>query len=572
MGGGFSPASLFAAGEAGVWYDPTDFSTMFQDAAGTTPVTAVEQPVGLLLDKSKGLALGAELVTNGDFASGTSGWSAGFGTTTSTLTVPSGAGLLTVVSPDTTPRYGRAITGLTVGTFYRISCDTFSSSGTGDKYIGWTSLANLTGGEAWFQNQTTPRYYPATATTMYVWFGFNGGAAGATITIDNITVKALPGNHASQSTAASRPVLSARVNLLERSNEFSTSPWAIVPGGLTLAQGVSPPFGSANAWTITEAVNTSFHGVFQPRTLSVTGHTFSCYLKAGERTWCRLSYDGGGNKNAWFNLSTGTVGTVNAGLTAAISSAGSGWYLCSISFTGAASGSTAVGPATGDNGSDAYLGNGTSRVYIFGADLRVTNDGVGLPPYQRIAAATDYDTNGFPLYLAFDGVDDSLATGSIDFSATDKATYWVGARKLSGSGPQYLMELGTGIAENAFNIVAPPSLDAAAYDFRVATHQRQTLGSYASPVSNVLSVQQNLAGASAAAQTVARINSIQLSLTGTNVGTGNFINAPIHIGRRAGASGPFNGRLHQLIVRGAQSSTAQIASTELFINAKTEAY
>ena len=49
---GFSPASLFAAGEQGVWYDPSDFSTMFQDSAGTTPVTAVEQPLGRILDKS----------------------------------------------------------------------------------------------------------------------------------------------------------------------------------------------------------------------------------------------------------------------------------------------------------------------------------------------------------------------------------------------------------------------------------------------------------------------------------------------------------------------------------------
>lgn len=49
---GISPASLFAAGEQGVWYDPSDMSTLFQDAAGTTPLTAVEQPVGLMLDKS----------------------------------------------------------------------------------------------------------------------------------------------------------------------------------------------------------------------------------------------------------------------------------------------------------------------------------------------------------------------------------------------------------------------------------------------------------------------------------------------------------------------------------------
>ena len=51
-GTAFSPLSLFFGGANGAWYDPSDFSTMFQDAAGTTPVTAVGQPVGRILDKS----------------------------------------------------------------------------------------------------------------------------------------------------------------------------------------------------------------------------------------------------------------------------------------------------------------------------------------------------------------------------------------------------------------------------------------------------------------------------------------------------------------------------------------
>ena len=46
------PRSLFASGEQGIWLDPSDFSTLFQDAAGTTPVTALGQPVGKILDKS----------------------------------------------------------------------------------------------------------------------------------------------------------------------------------------------------------------------------------------------------------------------------------------------------------------------------------------------------------------------------------------------------------------------------------------------------------------------------------------------------------------------------------------
>jgi len=48
----WTPIQLFLAGEQGAWYDPSDLSTMFQDAAGTIPVTADGDPVGLMLDKS----------------------------------------------------------------------------------------------------------------------------------------------------------------------------------------------------------------------------------------------------------------------------------------------------------------------------------------------------------------------------------------------------------------------------------------------------------------------------------------------------------------------------------------
>ena len=48
----FSVASLFANDEAGAWYDPSDLDTLFQDTAGTTPVTTSGQTVGLMLDKS----------------------------------------------------------------------------------------------------------------------------------------------------------------------------------------------------------------------------------------------------------------------------------------------------------------------------------------------------------------------------------------------------------------------------------------------------------------------------------------------------------------------------------------
>ena len=47
-----SPAAFFTNGERGMVWDISDASTLFQDVAGTTPVTAAGQPVGRMLDKS----------------------------------------------------------------------------------------------------------------------------------------------------------------------------------------------------------------------------------------------------------------------------------------------------------------------------------------------------------------------------------------------------------------------------------------------------------------------------------------------------------------------------------------
>lgn len=53
-GGGapaFDPASLFASGEEGAWFEPSDLSTLFQNSDGTTAVS-VGDPVGYIANKS----------------------------------------------------------------------------------------------------------------------------------------------------------------------------------------------------------------------------------------------------------------------------------------------------------------------------------------------------------------------------------------------------------------------------------------------------------------------------------------------------------------------------------------
>lgn len=183
--------ALFANNEQGVWYDPSDLSTMLQDAAGTTPVTAVGQPVGLILDKSKGLVLGPELATNGDFATDT-GWTKGANTT-----ISGGSANFAAAS-------GYAIwqnsAGIFAGGYYEVTYIVSGYvSGTIRSYIG----ATATFGPTISANGTyTFRAGPITGGEV----GFQSMDA-FTGSIDNVSVKAISGNHATQATAAKRPLL-----------------------------------------------------------------------------------------------------------------------------------------------------------------------------------------------------------------------------------------------------------------------------------------------------------------------------------------------------------------------------
>ena len=104
---------LFANNEQGFAYDPNDLSTMYQNAAGTIPVTTAGQPAGLMLDKSKGL-LGIEKLVNPDFGSDTA-WSK-----RETVTITNGNAILKNASGN--PILSQNV-GLTAGKWYEVTVD-----------------------------------------------------------------------------------------------------------------------------------------------------------------------------------------------------------------------------------------------------------------------------------------------------------------------------------------------------------------------------------------------------------------------------------------------------------------
>jgi hypothetical protein len=560
-GGGspFSPLSLFSGGTPGAWYDPSDYSTLFQDSAGTTPVTAVEQPVGLMLDKSQGLVLGPQLITNGDFSSGGTGWTADSGWTISSGAASTAAGFTGALYQTISVVAGR---------LYQISFDLSAVSGGG-------IIPSLFGGTTVFG----PTLTAAQRHTVYLFaasgntdFRFFKSAAGAALTVDNISVKELPGNHAFQATSASRPVLSARYNLLTKTEQFDDAAW--LKSSVTLASNTAvAPDGTVTADTFTPAAGVVSPDVNQQASSLTSGvsYVFSVYLKdtGNGSGWWELTTISP-TVRSWFDVRNGIKGTGSG----SIEPVGNGWYRCNVITTMAATSTFAyISPRSANGNSAAITATAVPYAYIWGADFRPSNQ--SSIPYQRVNTATDYATTGFLPYLKFDGVDDSLSTNSISFTSTDKMSVFAGVRKLSSAGFPTILESSANVGSNAgtFNVFASGSTsNSPGYIFGSRGTSAVTNASvdtgYAAPVTNILTGIGNIA----ADTCILRVNGTQVASNAADQGTGNYGNFPLYIGSRAGTSLPFNGQLYSMVIVGKAVTAGELTSTETYVNQKTGAY
>ena len=224
---------LWSNGEQGVWYDPSDMATMFQDAAGTLPAYMpgkgqVDPPVGLLLDKRKGFVRGPEVLTNGDFSAGSTGWAVAGSDATHIVTFSGGT--LRFQSDTTTPQLSVAQLGtLVVGRWYEITVTTSAWVSGGVK-----SDAFVQGNLLLSAGVGTVKCVAIAANSS---FNFTRNSANVDLTIDSISVRELPGNHAYQTTTTSRPTLSARYNLLTATEVLSTQSVAVAATTYTLTTG-----------------------------------------------------------------------------------------------------------------------------------------------------------------------------------------------------------------------------------------------------------------------------------------------------------------------------------------------
>ena len=334
---------------------------------------------------------GEELVVNGDFATD-SDWSKNAGATIS-------GGKANIIGDGTIFTNISQPGIFTSGKQYKVTVDVIINSGLGLKFQDLANNENI--GFA-----TTSGAYSfifiATADSSLV-IGRRVGGTAFNSSIDNVSVKeALTANadfdftRAStatrinskgliESVASNVPRLDysngdcpslllepQSTNLIPYSEDFSNSSWS--KADITVSSDVViSPEGTLKADEIIEGVANSEHYVFKVVTIpDNTDYTISCFFKKGisnDYVYLRGRAKSGSNVRAWFNISNGTLGTVDSGAVAKIKDFNNGWFKCSITInvlTGGSSVLALLGLADNDN-SFAYLGDGVSSSYFWGA-------------------------------------------------------------------------------------------------------------------------------------------------------------------------------------------------------------
>lgn len=405
--------SLFLNGENGGFYRPADWSTLFQDYLGKDPVTALGQPVGLELDTSRGV-WGDDLAVNGDFSNGLTDWYH----TLATQGPPVG------FYPD--PSGARSPAG-EVGNLVQAHPTPASHV-----RVRWTQTIN-SGSRARIRIRnfidtadTHFTYVHGTGTFQFVVPCVAGGVsvrfiieAADDVTISNVTVTEIDGNHQSIVTATARPVLArqpvgGRRNIITHS-ESAIDGVAALPaiGTVTInSDSATAPNGQVTADTVDFVTTGALRSGQASASDTGAPYTISLFVKLGTHPGTSIEFDASGARRfARFNLQTlqaTDITSVNViGSNARIDDVGSGWYRLSATCE------TDSGGLAGEFRLESM--SETGSIHVWGWQVEVGRE---LTAYQRVGEHWDVTEAGVRdcYYLRGDGLDDTLTGPNLPLS------------------------------------------------------------------------------------------------------------------------------------------------------------
>jgi hypothetical protein len=210
----------------------------------------------------------------------------------------------------------------------------------------------------------------------------------------------------------------ARTNSQTYSQDFADASWlklaTVVPNA-----GLAPD-GTSTASLVYPYSFGSSQYVYRSATSTSAIRTNVIYAKASGKSWLYL-FDPTNTVPVYFNLATGTLGTVASGVSATISSAGNGWYRCSATNNTASTfANFFFAPCNADN--DRYSSaSGTDGILVWGAQQEA-----GSSPTSYIPTTSATVTRA---------ADVASMTGT-NFSSwynNNQGTYFLNAVTLNGS-------------------------------------------------------------------------------------------------------------------------------------------
>lgn len=223
----------------------------------------------------------------------------------------------------------------------------------------------------------------------------------------------------------------AATNLLTYSQDFDNAAWTKVDASVT-ANATTAPDGALTADSlVANGVNT-IHFNNQALVVAVDTYTLSIYAKANGYRIVLFTNNGGSNVARGFDLSNGTTFANTYGYAEpssfAITPAGNGWYRCSITFQKTVSISCSFGYWLNNGTSDAFAGNGTSGVFVWGAQLEAGSYATSYIPTTTatVTRAADTSTSATTTRAA-DTSTSSQTTRSADVASVNTLSPWYNA-------------------------------------------------------------------------------------------------------------------------------------------------